>query len=225
VIDKVFLSAEAAVADVPSNVTILFGGFGLAGSPERLIRALSERPEVRGITGVSNNCGRDGTGVEMLLANRQIAKMLCTFPVYGKGGLFERQFNEGLVEVELMGQGTMIERIRAGGAGIPAFYTPTAAGTELGAGKETRTFNGRECVLEHAITADYAFVRARLADRLGNLVYDKTARNFNPAMATAARVTIAEVERVVEVGELDPEAIVTQGLYVQRVVATGPPEY
>src|SRR5438270_3414289 len=193
----------------------MMGGFGLCGIPENLIRALHARG-TRGLTVISNNAGVDEFGAGMLLKSRQIKKMISTY--VGENKEFERQFLSGEIEVELVPQGTFSERIRAAGAGIGGFFTPTAYGTIVAEGKETRTIDGTPYVFEKPLAADFAFVKAWKGDRLGNLVYRKTARNFNPVMATAAKVTIAEVEELVEPGELDPDHIVTPGIYVKRVV-------
>ncbi|MBL8721653.1 MAG: CoA transferase subunit A [Myxococcales bacterium] len=231
--DKVFPDAKAALADVPDGSTILAGGFGLCGIPENCIAALRALEKKR-LVFVSNNCGVDDFGLGILLGNKQIAKMISSY--VGENKEFERQYLSGELEVELTPQGTLAERLRAGGAGIPAFYTPTGVGTVISEGglplrygeggkvvkesekKETRTFDGREYVLERAITGDYAIVKAWKADRFGNLVYRKTAANFNPMMATAAKITIAEVEEIVEVGSIDPDQVHTPGIYVHRVV-------
>jgi 3-oxoacid CoA-transferase subunit A len=213
--DKTFVSAAAAVADLPQGATVLVGGFGLCGIPENLIRALQVRG-VSGLTLVSNNCGVDGAGLGLLLAQGQVRKMVSSY--VGENKLFERLYLEGKLEVELLPQGTLAERLRAGGAGIPAFYTPAGYGTGVAEGKETREFDGRGYVLERGIVGDFALVKAWKGDRWGNLIYRKTARNFNPMVAAAGRVTIAEVEELVEVGELAPDEIHTPGIYVQRVV-------
>src|SRR4051812_866293 len=230
--NKVFKSAREAVADIPAGATILAGGFGLCGIPENAIRAIAELG-AKDLTFVSNNCGVDDFGLGILLRNKQIKKMLSSY--VGENKEFERQYLSGELEVELCPQGTLAERVRAGGAGIPAFYTPTGAGTAVSDGglplkyaadgsvakasakKELREFGGRTFVLEPAITGDYAIVKAWKADRFGNLVYRHTAMNFNPMMATAAKVTIAEVEEIVEVGQLDPDHIHTPGIYVHRI--------
>ena len=214
-IDKVVAGADAAVADIPDGATLVVGGFGLCGIPENLIAAIL-RKGVRNLTAVSNNCGVDDWGLGLLLGNRQIRKMMSSY--VGENGEFERQFVSGELEVELVPQGTLAERMRAGGAGIPAFYTPTGVGTLVSEGKDVREFEGREYVLERGIVGDFALVAAWKGDRLGNLVYRKAARNFNPMAATAGRVTIAEVEELVEVGQLDPENVHTPGVFVQRVV-------
>lgn len=213
--DKVLKSAAEAVADIPDGATIMSGGFGLCGNPENLIKALYDKG-AKDLTVVSNNCGTDECGLGILLQTRQISKMVSSY--VGENKEFERQFLAGELEVELCPQGTLAERIRCGGAGIPAFYTPTGYGTPAADGKETREFEGRAYVLERAIVGDFALVKAWRGDRHGNLVFRKTARNFNPIMATAARVTIVEVEELVEVGELDPDAIHTSGVFVQRIV-------
>jgi 3-oxoacid CoA-transferase subunit A len=214
-INKVVPSADAAVADVPEGATLVVGGFGLCGIPENLIAALVRRG-VRNLTAVSNNCGVDDWGLGLLLRSRQIRKMVSSY--VGENGEFERQFLSGELEVELVPQGTLAERMRAGGAGIPGFYTPTGVGTLVAQGKETKTFEGREYVLERGIVGDFSLVAAWKGDRLGNLVYRKAARNFNPMAATAGRVSVAEVEELVEPGELDPECIHTPGVFVNRVV-------
>jgi len=214
-LDKVVASADEAVRDVREGATLVVGGFGLCGIPENLIAALVRRG-VGKLTVVSNNCGVDDWGLGLLLRNRQIKKMVSSY--VGENGEFERQFLSGELEVELVPQGTLAERMRAGGAGIPAFYTPAGAGTLVAEGKETRQFEGRDYLLERGIVGDFSMVAAWKADRLGNLVYRKAARNFNPMAATAGRVSIAEVEEIVEVGELDPECVHTPGVFVNRVV-------
>lgn len=221
-VNKIFPGAEAAIFDVADGATIMVGGFGLCGIPEDLIEAVRAKG-VKNLTVISNNAGVEGFGVGRWLENRQIRKIIGTY--IGDNKLYEDLVLRGELEAELIPQGTFAERIRAGGAGIPAFYTPTGAGTVIAQGKEVREFNGRAYLLERHLKADFAFVKAWKGDRWGNLVYRKTARNFNPMMATAARVTIAEVEEVVELGALDPNGIVTPGIYVQRVVqASGYPK-
>jgi len=230
--NKVLPSAREACADIFSGATILAGGFGLCGIPENCIAAIRELG-VNDLTVVSNNCGVDDFGLGILLQNKQIKKMISSY--VGENKEFERQYLQGELEVELTPQGTLAERIRAGGAGIPAFYTPTGAGTAISEGglpvrynadgsvaqyspkKETRIFDGKEYVLEPAITGDFAIVKAWKGDRFGNLVFRHTAMNFNPMMATAAKITIAEVEELVEVGELDPDHIHTPGIFVHRI--------
>jgi 3-oxoacid CoA-transferase A subunit len=218
-VDKVFPSAAAAIADIPDGASIMIGGFASAGSPTNLILALYEHG-TRDLTVIANNIGM-GDRLDALCEKRQIRKMIATFAIRPSArhhGLFAQLYFKGEVELELVPQGTLAERIRAGGAGIPAFYTPTGAGTAVAEGKETRSFEGRDYLMERGLTADYAFVKAYRGDRFGNLVYRKSSRNFNEVMATAARVTIAEVEELVEPGELDPEAVVTPGIYVKRII-------
>jgi 3-oxoacid CoA-transferase subunit A len=214
-LDKVVASADEAVRDVPEGALLVVGGFGLCGIPENLIAALVRRG-VGKLTVVSNNCGVDDWGLGLLLRNKQIRKMVSSY--VGENAEFERQFLSGELEVELVPQGTLAERMRAGGAGIPGFYTPAGAGTLVAEGKETRQFDGRDYLLERGIVGDFSMVAAWKGDRLGNLVYRKSARNFNPMAATAGRVSIAEVEELVEVGELDPESVHTPGVFVNRVV-------
>lgn len=230
--NKVFKTAREACADIPSGATLLAGGFGLCGIPENSIRALRELG-TKDLTVVSNNCGVDDFGLGVLLRNKQIKKMISSY--VGENKEFERQYLSGELEVELCPQGTLAERLRAGGAGIPAFYTPTGAGTAVSDGglplkyaadgsvaktstkKELREFDGRTFVLEPAITGDFAIVKAWKGDRFGNLVFRHTAMNFNPMMAAAAKITIAEVEELVEVGDLDPDHIHTPGIFVARI--------
>lgn len=214
-IDKVVASPAAAVADIPSGSLLVVGGFGLCGIPENLIQALAETG-VTGLTCVSNNCGVDDFGLGILLSRKKIRKMVSSY--VGENAEFERQYLAGELELEFCPQGTLAERMRAGGAGIAGFYTPTGVGTIVAEGKETKVFDGREYVLERGIVGDFALVAAWKGDRLGNLVYRKTARNFNPMAASAGRVTIAEVEELVEVGSLDPDQVHTPGIFVQRVV-------
>lgn len=231
--DKVFVSAAEAVADIEDDIVLMSGGFGLCGNPENLIVALRDKG-VKGITIVSNNCGTDDYGLGILLKNQQVVKMISSY--VGENKTFERMFLTGDLEVELTPQGTLAERIRAGGSGIPAFFTPTGYGTWISDGglpmkydadgnvvkesqpKETREIQGRHCVYEEALRADVAIVKAWKGDRWGNLVFRKTARNFNPIMATAADLTIAEVEELVDVGELDPDEIHTPGIHVDRII-------
>ncbi len=214
--DKVIASVDAAVADVPDGASIMFGGFGGAGFPNNLIRALA-RKGTKNLTAISNNCGTDENELGILFKNRQIRRVIASFPG-PRAVYFQELFAAGQIELELVAQGTLCERMRAATAGIPAFYTPVGVGTEIAAGKEERRFGTRRAILETALSADYALIRAHRADRIGNLVYRKAARNFNPVMAGAARITIAEVEEIVEVGALDPEVIVTPSIYVHRVV-------
>ncbi|MSP98164.1 MAG: 3-oxoacid CoA-transferase subunit A [Betaproteobacteria bacterium] len=219
--NKVYPSADEAVKDIPDGATIMFGGFGTTGEPERLIEALA-RQGAKSLTAISNAAGSWEKNLAPLFKNRQIGKFIGSFPGPRKSHYFEKQMLAGEVQYECVPQGTLIERIRAGGAGVGAFFTATGAGTPLADGKETRNINGREMLLEYALRADYAFVKAYKGDRWGNLVYRMTARNFNPVMATAGEVTIAEVEELVQVGDLDPEAVVTPAIFVDRVVLGGP---
>jgi 3-oxoacid CoA-transferase subunit A len=214
-VNKVLPTADAAVALVPDGASIMMGGFGVCGIPENLIRALHARG-TKGLTVISNNAGVDDFGAGILLRARQVKKMISTY--VGENKEFERQFLSGELEVELVPQGTFSERMRAAGAGIAGFFTPTAYGTIVAEGKETRIIDGKGYVLEPPLRADFAFVKAWKGDRLGNLVYRRTARNFNPVMATAARVTIAEVEELVEPGAIDPDHVVTPGIFVKHVL-------
>jgi 3-oxoacid CoA-transferase subunit A len=215
---KVVASAEEAIRDVSDGATIMVGGFGLCGIPENLIRALVQKG-VKNLTTISNNAGVDGFGVGMLLANGQLKRHIGTY--VGENKLLEKMVLNGTVELDLVPQGTFAERIRAGGAGIPAFFTPTGVGTVVAEGKEAREFDGRPYIMERALKADFAFVKAWKGDKWGNLIYRKTARNFNPMMATAARITIAEVEHLVEPGELDPDTVHTPSVYVKRIFQGG----
>src|SRR5579864_84344 len=212
--NKVVANADEAVRDISDGVIVMVGGFGLCGIPENLIRALV-RKGVKNLTTISNNAGVDGLGLGLLLAAGQIRKHIGTY--VGENKLLEQMVLQGKVELDLVPQGTFSERIRAGGAGIPAFFTPTGVGTIVAENKETREFDGRMYVMEHALKADFALIRAWKGDNWGNLIYRKTARNFSPMMATAARVTIAEVEHLVEVGELDGDHIHTPSVYVKRI--------
>jgi 3-oxoacid CoA-transferase subunit A len=216
--DKVLASASEAVALIPDGATIMMGGFGLCGIPENLIKALHDRG-TRNLTIISNNAGVDGFGIGVLLQSRQVRKMISTY--VGENQEFERQCLSGELELDLVPQGTFAERIRAGGAGIGGFFTPTGYGTIVAEGKETRLIDGRHYVLEAPLTADFALVKAFRGDRLGNLVYRRTSRNFNPMMATAAKVTIAEVEELVEPGVLDPDSVITPGIFVRHVLRGG----
>lgn len=212
---RICTSFQEAVADIQDGATLMVGGFGLCGIPENIILALVEKG-VKDLTVISNNCGVDDWGLGLLLKNKQIKKMVGSY--VGENKEFERQVLSGEIEVELIPQGTLAEKIRAGGAGIPAFYTPAGVGTPIAEGKETRMFNGKEYLLEEALTADFSIVRAWKGDKMGNLVYHKTARNFNPMIAAAGRVTIAEVENLYEAGELDPNSIHTPSIYVQSLI-------
>ncbi len=216
-INKVVASAAAAVADIPSGATVMIGGFGTAGMPSELIDALIAHGAT-GLTIVNNNAGNGDTGLAALLKARQVKKIVCSFPRQTDSWVFDALYKSGEIELELVPQGNLAERIRAAGAGIGAFYTPTAYGTPLAEGKETRRIDDRDYVLEYPIRADFALIKALRGDRWGNLVYRKTARNFGPIMATAARCTIAQVREVVNLGDLDPEHIVTPGIFVHRVV-------
>jgi len=213
--NKVLPGAADAVAQIPDGATIMMGGFGLCGIPENLIAALHDRG-TNGLTVISNNAGVDDFGIGILLRARQVRKMISTY--VGENKEFERQFLTGELEVELVPQGTFAERVRAGGAGIGGFFTPTGYGTLVAEGKETRVIDGKPFVLERPLRADFAFVKAWKGDTLGNLVYRRTARNFNPMMATAAAVTIAEVEHLVEPGEIDPDHVVTPGIFVRHII-------
>lgn len=212
---KVYTDFESAVEDIKDGMTIMVGGFGIVGIPENLIKALQKKG-TGNLTVISNNCGIDGWGLGLLLEGKQISKMIASY--VGENKEFERQYLSEELEVELVPQGSLAEKIRAGGAGIPAFYTPAGVGTRIAEGKETKTFGDKEYLLEEALTADVSLVRAWKADKMGNLVYRKTAQNFNPNMATAGAITIAEVEEIVEVGELDPDEIDTPSIYVQGIV-------
>ena len=212
---KLLTSFDSAIQQIEDGATIIVGGFGLSGIPEKLIFALRNKG-VKDLTIVSNNCGVDDWGLGLLLENKQIKKMIASY--VGENKLFEQQFLSGELEVELVPQGTLAERLRAGGAGIPAFYTATGVGTEVAKGKEHKEFDGRTYIMEKGIVGDFAFVKAWKADHFGNLVYRKTARNFNPVVATAGKVTIVEVEELVGTGELDPDEIHTSGVYVQKVL-------
>jgi 3-oxoacid CoA-transferase subunit A len=212
--NKVVSNADEAIRDVFDGASIMFGGFGLCGMPENLIRAL-HRKGTKNLTTISNNAGVDGQGMGLLLANGQIVRHIGTY--VGENKLLEQMVLNKQIDLQLIPQGTFSERMRAAGAGIAAFFTPTGYGTIVAEGKETREFEGRPYVLEHALKADFAFVKAWKGDKWGNLVYRKTARNFNPMMATAAKVTIAEVEELVEVGELDPDMVHTPSVFVKRI--------
>jgi 3-oxoacid CoA-transferase subunit A len=213
--NKVVDSYEAAMAGLQDNMTVLAGGFGLCGIPEGLIAQI-KKMNTKGLTVVSNNCGVDGFGLGLLLEEKQIKKMVSSY--VGENALFEQQLLNGELEVELTPQGTLAEKMRAGGAGIPAFYTATGFGTPVGEGKETRKFNGRDYILEESITGDFAIIKAYKADRYGNCIYRHTAQNFNPMAATAGKITVLEVEEIVEPGALSPSEIHTPGIYVDRII-------
>ena len=221
-IDKRLPSAAEAVADIRDGSSIMIGGFGEAGSPIELIHALIDQG-ASDLTIISNNTGSGEVGLAALLKERRVTKVICSFPKTLNSTVFPELYREGFTELELVPQGTLAERIRAGGAGVPAFYTPTAVGTPLAEGKEPREFNGREYLLEYGLTADYALIKGVRADAHGNVLYNKTARNFAPVMATAAEVTIVQAARVSEPGDIDPETIVTPGIFVDRVVEIADP--
>jgi 3-oxoacid CoA-transferase subunit A len=214
--NRVYPSVDESVADIPDGATIMFGGFGGAGFPNNLIQGLARRG-ARNLTVISNNCGTGDGELGILFKNRQIRHVVAAFP--GPGATyFQQQFDAGEIDLELVPQGILCERMRAFGAGIPAFYSPVGVGTDVAKGKEERVIRGKRYILEQALGADYALIRAQRADRMGNLVYRKAARNFNPIMATAAKTTIVEVEEIVETGELDPETIITPSIFVKRIV-------
>ena len=217
-IDKIYPTARAAVADVHDGATVLIGGFGMAGMPSELVAALLDQG-AREMTIVGNNAGNGEVGLAALLKARRVRKIICSFPRQTDSHVFDALYRAGEIELELVPQGNLAERIRAAGAGIGAFFTPTGYGTLLAQGKETREINGRQYVLEHPIHADFALIKAECGDRWGNLVYRKTARNFGPVMAAAAKCTIVQVREIVPLGALDPEVVVTPGIFVQRVVA------
>jgi len=220
-IDKIVPTQQAALADVPDGATVMIGGFGNAGMPAQLIDALIEQG-AKQLTIVNNNAGNGDTGLAALIKARRVRKIICSFPRQADSWHFDGQYRAGEIELELVPQGTLAERIRAAGAGIGAFYTPTAYGTRLAEGKETRRIGARDYVLEYPIHADYALIKADRADRWGNLSYRKSARNFGPIMASAARCTVVQVRETVELGALYPEEIVTPGIFVQRVVRVAP---
>ncbi|MBK7407213.1 MAG: 3-oxoacid CoA-transferase subunit A [Saprospirales bacterium] len=222
-INKIVPSAAEAVADIFDGATVMIGGFGEAGSPIELIHRLIDLG-TKNLTIVSNNAGSGNVGLAALIENRQVKKMICSFPRTANSTVLPELYNKGEIELELVPQGTLAERIRAGGAGIPAFFTPSSVNTPLAEGKELRLFNGKPFVMEQAIIADFALVRCHMADRYGNLTYYKTARNFGPIMCTAAKTTIAQARRIVQAGMIDPEAVVTPGIFVSRVVEISNPE-
>ena len=223
-INKRVLNPAEAVADIADGSSIMIGGFGEAGSPIELIHALIDQG-ASDLTVISNNTGSGEVGLAALLKERRVTKVICSFPKTLNSTVFPELYREGFTELELVPQGTLAERIRAGGAGVPAFYTPTAVGTPLAEGKEFREFNGREYLLEHGLTADYSLIKGLTADSHGNLLYNKTARNFAPIMAMAADVTIVQAASVLEPGEIDPEIVVTPGIFVDRVVEIADPAY
>lgn len=213
--NKVYQNAKQALVGIKSGMDLLVGGFGLCGIPENLITALSQMPEIKNLTCISNNAGVDDFGLGLLLQSKQIKKMIASY--VGENNLFAQQYLNKELQVEFTPQGTLAERIRAGGAGIPGFYTATGVGTAIAEGKEIKQFNKRDYLLETALTADFALIKAWKGDAFGNLIFNKTARNFNPMMATAGTITIAEVEELVPIGELDPNGIHTSGVFVQRI--------
>jgi len=223
-INKLVGSDAEAVSDIFDGATVMIGGFGEAGSPIELIHRLIDLGS-KNLTVVSNNTGSGNVGIAALIANRQVKKMICSFPRSTNSVVFPELYRNGEIELELVPQGTLAERIRAGGAGIPAFYTPSSVNTPLAEGKEIREFNGQTFVLEYGIKADFALVKCKTADRYGNLTYNKTARNFSPIMCTAAKTTIVQAKHIVEPGDIDPECVVTPGIFVNRVVEISDPEH
>ena len=221
-INKQFPSVAEAVADIPDGATVMIGGFGASGSPIELIHALIDHG-ASDLTVINNNTGNGEVGLAALIGNGQVRKMICSFPRSSQSKVFPELYKQGRIELELVPQGTLAERIRAAGAGIPAFYTPTTEGTGLAEGKETREFNGRTYVMEPWLQADFALVKCRVADPLGNLVYNKTARNFSPLMCMAAPITIVQTGQLVERGAIDPEVIVTPGIFVNRIIEVPDP--
>ncbi len=221
-INKIVNSTSEAIAGFFDGATVMISGFGEAGSPIELIHQLIDHG-AKNLTVVSNNTGSGHVGLAALIENKQVKKMICSFPRTANSTVFPELYNRGDIELELVPQGTLAERIRAGGAGIPAFYTPSSVNTPLAEGKEVREFNGKLYVMEHAIKADFALVKASTADRYGNLVYNKTARNFGPIMCTAATTTIVQVKKIVEPGAIDPETVITPGIFVTRVVMVANP--
>lgn len=221
-IDKRVLTVASAIADIPDGAVIMVGGFGEAGSPTELIHALIDQG-AKDLTIINNNTGNGEVGLAALIGAGQVKKMICSYPRSSHSKVFPELYRAGRIALEIVPQGTLAERIRAGGAGIPAFYTATTVGTPLAEGKEIRNIDGRDYVLEYGLTADYALIKAEKADAKGNLIYNKTARNFNPIMCTAAKVTIVQTRELVEVGDLDPEHIVTPNIYVNRVVEVAKP--
>ena len=221
-INKIVASPAEAVADIFDGAVVMIGGFGEAGSPIELIHALIDQG-AKDLTVISNNTGSGHVGLAALIAHRRVKKMICSFPRTANSKVFPELYQNGEIELELVPQGTLAERIRSGGAGIPAFYTPTSVGTPLAEGKETREFDGQTYVMERTIRADFSLVKCKAADRYGNLVYNKTARNFAPIMCMAAETAIVQTKQIVELGELDPEAVVTPGIFVSKVVEVSDP--
>lgn len=216
-INKTCPTAAEAVADIPDGAVVMVGGFGASGSPIELIHALIDHGP-KDLTLINNNTGNGEVGLAALIANRQVSKMICSFPRSSQSKVFPKLYRAGQIELELVPQGTLAERIRAAGAGIPAFYTPTTVGTVLAEGKETREFNGRSYVMEPWLQADFALIKCEVADPLGNLTYNKTARNFSPLMCMAATTTIVQTRNLVALGDIDPEIVITPGIFVDRVV-------
>jgi 3-oxoadipate CoA-transferase alpha subunit len=222
VIKKIFSSVASAVADIPDGATVMIGGFGASGNPIELVHALIDQG-AKGLTVINNNTGNGEVGLAALIGNGQVSKMICSFPRSSQSRVFPRMYKEGRIELELVPQGTLAERIRAAGAGIPAFFTPTTVGTVLAEGKEVREFDGRAYVMEPWLKADFALIKCEVADPLGNLTYNKTARNFNPIMCMAATTTIAQTKKLVTAGEIDPEHVITPGIFVNRIVEVTEP--
>lgn len=222
-INKIVGSVKEAVADIFDGAIVMISGFGEAGSPIELIHALIDQG-AKDLTVVSNNTGSGHVGLAALIANRQVKKMICSFPRTANSKVFPELYHNGEIELELVPQGTLAERIRAGGAGIPAFYTPASVNTPLAEGKETRGFNGQTYVMEYGIRADFSLVKCKTADRYGNLLYNKTARNFGPIMCTAANTSIVQAKEIIDLGEIDPETVVTPGVFVKRVIHVANPD-
>ena len=222
-IDKRIGRIADAIHDISDGATVMIGGFGEAGSPTELIHALIDHG-AKNLTIVNNNTGNGEVGLAALIGNGQVCKMICSYPRSSHSKVFPELYRAGKIELEIVPQGTLAERIRAGGAGVPAFYTATTIGTPLAEGKETRNINGRDYVLEYGLLADYALIKCQTADRMGNLTYNKTARNFNPIMCTAAKVTIVQTRQIVPVGSIDPEHVATPGIYVNRLVEVSSPQ-
>jgi len=222
VINKMCPSVAEAVADIPDGATVMIGGFGASGSPIELIHALIDHG-AKDLTVINNNTGNGEVGLAALIGNRQVRKMICSFPRSSQSKVFPKLYQEGKIELEIVPQGTLAERIRAAGAGVPAFYTPTTVGTVLAEGKETREFNGRPYVMEPWLKADFAIIKCEVADTLGNLTYNKTARNFSPLMCMAAKTTIVQTKKLVDRGDIDPEHVVTPGIFVNRIVEVTDP--
>jgi len=222
VIKKNFSSVASAVADIPDGATVMIGGFGASGNPIELVHALIDQG-AKGLTVINNNTGNGEVGLAALIGNGQVSKMICSFPRSSQSRVFPRMYKEGRIELELVPQGTLAERIRAAGAGIPAFFTPTTVGTVLAEGKEVREFDGRAYVMEPWLKADFALIKCEVADPLGNLTYNKTARNFSPMMCMAATTTIVQTKKLVTAGEIDPEHVITPGIFVNRIVEVTEP--